>query len=363
MRREMFTKIRNWIIGFLYKWIAKPIFFSMDPEFIHVWMVRFSRVLQSNPVTRAITGFFFTYKNKKLSQKIEGIKFETPLGLAAGFDKDAEIVETIRLSGFGFSEVGSITADPCEGNPRPRLWRIINEKSLRVNYGLKNNGAEAIASRMERTKYKMPVLISIARTNCRETCGRDQGVKDYLRTYKRFKNIGDMDVLNISCPNSYGAETFLKTGNVRALLMEIKKIRNEKPLLLKISPDLNRQSLDEIVELAQMYGVDGFICTNLSKKEKSRGGLSGKNIERKANRVISHIYEKTRGKMLIIGVGGIFSAKDAYKKIKLGANLLQLITGMIYEGPQLMSEINRGMVELLEKDGYSNIQEAVGKGN
>ncbi|MFA5948173.1 MAG: quinone-dependent dihydroorotate dehydrogenase [Candidatus Gracilibacteria bacterium] len=370
--KESIIKIRNNIESFLYKYFAKPIFFLIDPEDIHNIMIIFGRFLGSNLLFRAIVKFFFGYSNKILEQKILGVNFENPIGLAAGFDKSAQIIKLMKDTGFGFTEVGSITGEKCFGNPKPRLWRLKKSKGLVINYGLKNDGAEKIYSRLKNKKFPLPVFISIAKTNCKATAEMQQGIKDYLKSYKIFENIGDFDVLNISCPNAFGGEPFTKPENLKALLAEIKKIRTKKPILLKMPVDISDEQLDKIIEISREYKVDGFICSNLTKKRDNPkiidkdvpavGSISGKPIEEFSNHAIEYIYKKTSTEFLIIGTGGVFSAEDAYKKIKLGASLVQLITGMIFEGPNLISEINQGIAELLKKDGYKNIKEAVGKG-
>ncbi len=358
--KNVLIKLRNSIIGFLYQKIVKPHCFKKDPEKVHDDITKFGKFLGSNPLTRLKTKCLFGYKNKKLEQTILGIKFPNPVGLAAGFDKNAELTAILPATGFGFIEVGSITGEPCEGNPKPRLWRLPDFRSLRVWYGLKNNGSEEISQRLSNKKFKIPIGISIAKTNCAQTVETQAGINDYLKAYQAFKKIGDYYTINISCPNVFGGQPFTDPDKLDTLLEAITKLPKTKPIFIKLSPDLPTEQIDIIIEIAKQYKIDGFICTNLLKKhdlEEKKGGLSGKIVEEKSNKLIKYIYSKTDGSFVIIGVGGIFSAKDAYQKLKAGASLVQLITGMIYEGPQLISEINRGLIELLEKDGYTNISE------
>ncbi len=363
--------IRNTIIRLLYKGILKHIFFQADPEKIHDSMIWFGKVLGSNPITRLLTSIAFYYSNKKLNQNILGINFPNPVGLAAGFDKDAQIINIMKPVSFGYTEVGSITADPCEGNKGKRLWRFPKSKSLLVYYGLKNKGAKVLSNKLRNLKFKIPVGTSIAKTNSKKTIKSSAGIKDYVGGFKAFTNIGDYYTVNISCPNTFGGEPFHNPKKLSKLLKELDKIKTKKPIFLKISPDLNKKSLDSLISIAKKHRVHGFICSNLTKVRDNhklvetdipdKGGFGGKVTEHLANEHISYIYKKTKGKFVIIGCGGISSAEDAYKKIKAGASLVQLITGMIYEGPQLISEINHGLVKLLKKDGYGNISEAVGK--
>lgn len=373
--KEMVIKIRNIVSRFLYKTFAKPIFFLIDPEKIHNIMISAGKFLGSNCITRGFTALAFGYSNKALEQNILGITFKNPLGLAAGFDKDAHLTGLLKEVGFGHEEIGSITGEPCEGNPKPRLWRLKKSKGLVVYYGLKNDGCKKISKRLKNKKFNIPIGVSIAKTNCKATADKEDGIKDYLKAYKAMLEIGDYITINISCPNAFGGLPFSDPSSLNQLLQEIRNVESSKPIFLKLPPDLSEKEIDDIIETADRHKIDGFICTNLTKDRsneeirkhlkdadtKSVGGISGNPIKDLSTKVVSQIYKKTQGRYIIIGCGGVFSAQDAYDKIKAGASLVQLITGMIFEGPQLMSEINQGLVKLLKKDGYKNISEAVGK--
>ena len=365
--------LRNSLLRFFYKFGLKPILFQIDPEKIHNGVLFCGKKFGKNKFMKKIMGFLFSYDNKILEQKILGIKFSNPTGLAAGFDKDGELIEIIPSVGFGFHEIGSITGSPCEGNPKPRLWRLKKSKGLVVYYGLKNKGSEEISERIRSYNFKIPLGTNIARTNDESTVELKEGIKDYVKGFDNFKNIGDYFTVNISCPNTCGGEPFTNPKYLVKLLERLSEIKTKKPVFLKLAPDLTEETLDSIIKVSRNYNIDGFICNNLSKKRNyskiidknvpSKGGISGKLAEASANKTIRYIYSKTKGEFVIIGCGGIFTAEDAYRKIKSGASLVQLITGMIYEGPQVISEINQGLVKLLKKDGYSNISEAIGKNN
>jgi len=383
--KDFLINIRNKIISFLYKTLAKPVFFQIDPETVHNLILIFGKFLGSNPITRFLTKLLFYYSDKKLSQTILGIHFPNPIGLAAGFDKDAELTKILPEVGFGFIEVGSITGLPCEGNPRPRLWRLKKSKGLVVYYGLKNEGCEKIAKKLKtakallwpshqsfaQAKHLIPVGTSIAKTNCKETSSCQTGIDDYVKAYKEFTEIGGYFTINISCPNTFGGEPFTNPEHLDKLLTEIDKIKTQKPIFLKISPDLFNDQINKIIEVVEKHKIKGFICTNITKNRNNakileknlpkEGGVSGRPLKDLSDKLISYVYAKTKGKYVIIGCGGIFTAEDAYKKIRLGASLLQLITGMIFKGPQVISEINQGLAKLLKKDGFKNISEAVGK--
>lgn len=366
---------RNYIARKKYKWILKPIFFKMDPEKIHDRMTAVGKLLGKYSLTQKMANLFWGYSNPALKQSILGINFKNPVGLSAGFDKNAELTEIIPAVGFGFMEVGSITGEICSGNPKPRLWRLKKSKSLAVYYGLKNDGCVAISKRLNKKlnskKFAIPIGINIAKTNCKETVDTEMAIKDYFKAYKAFTNIGDYFTINISCPNAFGGQPFTDSGKLNALLEKIMSIPKNKPIFLKMSPDLTQKEIDEIIEISKKWKIDGFICTNLTKNRNNKniidenvpklGGLSGKVVDNMSDELIRYIYKKTMGGFILIGVGGVFSAEDAYRKIKAGASLVELITGMIFEGPQVISEINLGLVKLLKADGYKNISEAIGQ--
>lgn len=373
MIKEKFVDLRNCLIRFFYQAIFKPIFFQIDPEKIHDWLIKVGQILGSHPITKKLTACFFSYSNKRLEQKIFGITFSNPVGLAAGFDKDGVLTDILPSIGFGFVEIGSITGEPCKGNPKPRLWRLIRSKGLVVHYGLKNQGCEKISQRLKNKNFQIPIGTSIAKTNSQKTVRLDEGIADYLKAYKKFTNIGNYFAINLSCPNVFGGQDFQEPKRLDKLLAEIDQIPTEKPVFLKISPDLERKEIDQIVEVAKKHQVAGFICANVTQKRitkkiaddqvPKKGGISGKPTEELTNDLIGYLYRQTKGKFLIIGCGGVFCAEDAYQKIKLGASLIQLFTGMIFEGPQVVNEINHGLVNLLQKDGLPNISQAIGMAN
>ncbi|MFZ2072224.1 MAG: quinone-dependent dihydroorotate dehydrogenase [Minisyncoccia bacterium] len=368
----------NKLTKITYKYLLKPIFFKFDPEKVHDHMTNVGIFLGKYTITRKLTGLFFRYSNPVLEQKILGINFKNPIGLSAGFDKNATLTDILPEVGFGFEEIGSITGEYCSGNPKPRLWRLKKSKSLAVYYGLKNDGCEAISKRLQNKKFNIPIGISIAKTNCKETVDTDKAILDYFKAYIAFQNIGDYFTINISCPNAFGGQPFTDNKKLESLMEKIFSIPKTKPIFIKISPDLSNQEIDEIINMAEKFKIDGFICTNLTKNRENKniidenipevGGLSGKVVDSMSDDLIRYIYKKTNGhaegrasRFIIMGVGGVFSAEDAYRKIKAGASLIQLITGMIFEGPQLISDVNLGLVKLLKKDGYKNISEAIGK--
>lgn len=369
--RNALVGLRNVLAYSVYQVILKPIFFRFDPENIHDRMLNMGKRLSRYAFTRALTRMGFGYSHPMLAQTVLGIEFKNPIGLAAGFDKNAELTEIIPSVGFGFEEVGSITGEACVGNEKPRLWRLKKSHSLLVNYGLKNDGCEAIAARLSSKHFTFPVGTSIAKTNSPETCELDVGIADYVKAFTQFTTIGAYYTINISCPNAFGGQPFTDPARLDALLSSLDRIPTRKPIFVKFSPDITRENINQIIQVIEKHRVHGFICTNLTKKRENLkikdenvppfGGMSGKIVEDLANDMIKYLYSKVKNKYVIIGCGGVFSAEDAYRKIRLGASLVQLITGMIYQGPQVISEINRGLVRLLKRDGFANIAQAIGR--
>jgi dihydroorotate dehydrogenase len=361
--KDNLVGIRNFLGKLKYKYIWRPFFFIFDPEDVHDRMTTFLQFFGKYTLTRNLTYWCFGYSNKILEQNILGINFKNPVGLAAGFDKNATMIDIMPALGFGF-----MTAKPYEGNQKLRLYRLPEHKTLRVNYGLKNLGAKVLHQRLQNKIWPLPVGISIAKTNARETSEINKGIEDYFFTYKIFQDVGDYFTINISCPNTCEEKPiFAEPKNLDLLLKQFFSIPKNKPVFIKLSPDLEEAQLNGILEVCGKYPIDGFVCTNLTKvnvfNHEGKGGFSGKAVEKLSNEMIRKVYKYYAGKKIIIGVGGIFTAEDAYKKIKAGATLLELITGMIYEGPQVVSDINLGLVKLLKQDGYKNISEAVGKEN
>ena len=363
----------------VYAYVLKPVLFRCDPEFCHDLFTNMGRVIDSNPVTRGLTSLLFGYKHPALKQTYFGMQFDNPVGLAAGFDKNCYLPKLMKACGFGFEECGSITGEPCIGNAKPRLFRLPMSKSLVINYGLKNDGAEVVAKRIaSHGKIGMPLGVSIARTNSEDMVGTDAGIRDFVKAHRHTASLGDYLTINISCPNAFGGESFATPTRLDLLLTELLKVKeSKKPIFLKMALEYQGKDLDGIIDVAIKHKLHGLICCNLLKRRDhpalkdppplipAKGGISGRATYDLSNEMISHVYKRTRKtgldhEFLVIGVGGIFTAEHAYKKIRCGASLVQMITGMIYQGPQVVSEINRGLVELLKRDGFQSVSEAIG---
>ena len=381
----------NFIVGLRNKimWLGfraiRPLIFLMEPEQAHYSLKRVGVLLGSNPVTKWLTALLMDYNHKSLAITVDGIDYRNPVGLSAGFDKDGELTKIYPSIGFGLAELGSFTGEICPGNPGKRLFRMIKSKAIVVWYGLNNEGAETISKRLAKEDFgRLRVGINAANSNLTPEFDLEMSINDYLKTMKLFKDIGDYYDVNISCPNTQDGEPFVDKKNLDALLTRInEEIRpiSDKPIYVKLAADMTLDEINTIVDGCVEHGMDGVVCTNLAKPQfntehrpeeyptvdgrlpKGKGAMSGLPLQRISTNVIRHVYRRTRGKLTIIGVGGIFTAKDAYEKITSGASLLHMITTMIFDGPQNINEINRGLVKLLKKDGFETMAEAVGSRN
>ena len=383
--------MKNFIVGIRNKilWLGyqalRPLIFLMDPEDAHYSLKRIGVFLGSNPITRGLTSLLMDYNHKSLAITVDGIDYRNPVGLSAGFDKDGELTKIYPSIGFGLAELGSFTGEICPGNPGKRLFRMIKSKAIVVWYGLNNEGSETISKRLANEDFgRLRVGINAANSNLTPEFDLEMSINDYLKTMKLFKDIGDYYDVNISCPNTQDGEPFVDKKNLDALLTRInEEIRpiSDKPIYVKLAADMTLDEINTIVDGCVEHGMDGVVCTNLAKPQfntehrpeeyptvdgrlpKGKGAMSGLPLQRISTNVIRHVYRRTRSKLTIIGVGGIFTAKDAYEKITSGASLLHMITTMIFDGPQNINEINRGLVKLLKKDGFETMAEAVGSRN
>ena len=352
----------------LYTSALKPLLFKCDPENVHNHTMKMGVFCGKHWLTRQWIKLCYAYKHPMLEITVSGIHFPNPVGLAAGFDKNAKLTDILPSVGFGFAELGSVTGKPCVGNPKPRLWRLPKDKGIAVWYGLCNEGAKNVAKRLRKKKFDIPMGMSVAKTNDASIKGKDS-IQDYCKAYQAVKSVGSYITINISCPNTGDGRSFQDPKLLEQLLKKIGKLK--KPVFVKIGPDLKKAQVDKLIALVKKYNLAGFVVANLTHSRlglktakeqvrKTKGGISGLHTQKKSNELLRYIYKKTKGSLILIGVGGIFTAEDAYEKIKDGASLVQLITGMIYKGPGVIKEINKGLVRLLEADGYNSIADAIG---
>jgi dihydroorotate dehydrogenase len=322
----------------------------------------------------------FCYQNPRLAQSLWGLKFINPLGLAAGYDKDGLAAGIWSSFGFGFAELGAVTLHPQPGNPRPRLFRLPLDRAALNRMGANNQGAAAMAATLAQIWQRKPRPISIGINLCKsKITPLEEASPDYLGSFRYLQNLADYFVVNVSSPNTPGLRS-LQAGEQLEPIFETLQGENpaQKPILVKISPDLAPEAIATIVSLAQNYHLAGVIATNTttSRKglntkilaatgkplEEEAGGISGFPLRQRSTEIIRFIWRQTQGKLPIIGVGGIFTAEDAWEKIIAGASLLQFYTGWVYQGPWMVKEILTGLITKLDENGLSHISEAVGYG-
>ncbi len=364
----------------MYKYL-RPLIFILNSEVIHELMLWLGEKIFGYFPFKQFFSSVYTFNHPALEQKFLGIKFKNPVGVPGGFDKSARMLDFWPSLGLGFIEIGSVTARGGKGNAKPRMWRLPEDRAVINRMGLNNIGADAMEKKLEARARsnegicRIPLGINIAKTHSTEILG-EQGIEDYCYTFKKLHRFGDYILINVSCPNTAEGKTFEECESLEALLIEIKKIIDQekvhKPVLVKLSPDISFQDLDAILDITEKYGVAGYVLANCAHGMREglktsqaklesigRGGLSGEPIRKKTTELIRHAYKRLK-RPCIIGLGGISSAADAYEKIRAGASLVQVYSGLIYEGPGLPKKICKGLVKLLEKDGFKNIAEAVG---
>ena len=357
---------------------VKPLLFKQKPDTVHEHLLQIGSRLQRLRIIRSLVHGLWAYENSAmLGQEVLGISFRNPIGLSAGFDKNFEILPMLKSIGFGFMEGGSLTYQSCAGNPKPWFYRLPKTKSLVVNAGLANQGVTKIIDRIKTyspsTFSDFPLNISVAKTNSKAAANEADAIADYAGSLSHIKKaaVGSMITLNISCPNTFGGEPFTTPELLERLLQKVDELHMAQPLFIKMPADLSWAEFDGLLTVAAKHRIAGITISNLTKDRGQaklidplpvtvKGGLSGKPTWELSNNLLRQTYKKYHERFVIIGVGGVFSAEDAYTKIKLGASLVELITGMIFEGPQLIGQINQGLVALLKRDGYQTVGEAIG---
>lgn len=368
------------MIKFVYKKIIKPILFKFQADDVHVFFLKKGKVLGDMSFTKNLTKKLFSFEDPFLKTEVSGMKFQNPIGLAAGFDYDADLIDILPSVGFGFHTIGTVTNLPYAGNPRPMLGRLPKSKSLIVNKGFKSRGIDSVLNKINfRRENSIPLGVSIGATNKSYKKIEDMAEDAYLAFEKVLKvDYFDYYELNISCPNLINVENlkekFDDPVGFAILLNKLSYLNINKPLFIKMYAEKNADETVSLLEVAKDYKwVSGVIISNLVKdrtnkkfnkseiEKAGKGNFSGKPTEEFANNLISEVYKKYKDRFIIIGCGGVFTGADAYEKIKRGASLVQMITGMIYEGPSVIGEINKDLVKLLKKDCYEHVSEAVGE--
>jgi dihydroorotate dehydrogenase len=340
----------------MYKFF-RPLLFSVDPEKIHAWVFDILRLKSALPGFQSILRMLYDFKDPALERKLFGLTFKNPVGLAAGLDKNAKVIDALSCLGFGFIEIGTLTPKPQPGNDRPRLFRLPEDQALINRLGFNNEGVIAAVNRLRKRRSTVVVGGNIGKN---KWTPNDSAWEDYLYCFNALYQHVDYFVVNVSSPNTPGLRELQEKKPLEELLQRVKDLSltkpKVKPVLLKIAPDLTSGQLDDIVDISRTTAIDGIIATNTTisrdglqtESEKlaaiGAGGLSGKPLARQSTEVIRYLREALGKNFPIIGVGGIMSPEDAVEKLQAGADLIQLYTGFIYEGPALIKRINKAIL-------------------
>ncbi len=361
----------------IYTRILRPLAFRCDAERLHNLAISAAeRASASTALCASLTGHYVR-DYERLQCTVAGLRFRNPLGMAAGYDKNGRGVPLWTALGFGHIEIGSISAEPSAGNPRPRLWRVPEERGLIVNYGLPNHGAECVARRLAEARISVPLGINIVNTNHgpqSPPASDDAIVDDYIRSIRRLDAEAGYFMLNLSCPNTADGRAFASdAARLRLLLVAVRSAAPVKPVFLKVAPFGDLRTLDKFLE--QVDGVPivrGFgvnlppgkplpLAVPAARLSAMPGAVSGRPCQEIMDRAGAELYRRMdRKRYVLIGTGGVSDAAAAYRKIRLGASLVQMLTALVYEGPGIVRSITAGLEELLERDGFANVADAVG---
>ncbi len=341
----------------------KSLLFKLDPETAHHLAMTGLRIVDAFPGILSPWQEKLVVEDDRLSQRIFGVTFPNPVGLAAGFDKDGVAIRAMRALGFGYTEVGTVTPRPQPGNPRPRLWRHVHEEALQNAMGFNNEGAAHLKRRLERLyPYEIPIGVNIGKN---KTTPETDALEDYRFGIETFKNLCDYLVVNISSPNTPGLRDLQNEVFIDALFQMATQL-TDKPVFLKIAPDMSPSQAVDLCTKAIEAGARGIIATNTSVDYKlvryplDRGGISGRPIREKSFAIFEAVAKELYGHTTLISVGGIDSGAEAFRRLKAGASLVQVLTGFIYRGPMLAATINRTLLHLMEREGFTDISEVIG---
>lgn len=365
------------MLSWLYRKIARPILFTQDAELIHNLTLKSLQYMSRS--AHLCRGINCLCSSPELPVSLLGLRFPNPIGLAAGMDKGGVALRAWEAMGLGFSEIGAVTWYAQPGNPPPRVFRAIPEGAIVNRMGFNNEGAKALVEVLEKCKARgawphHPVGINLGKS---KKTPLDEAPKDYASSLLVLKEWGDFFVVNVSSPNTPNLRKLQDKDALKAIFSQLQEVNHKgnkapKPIFLKVAPDLTFEALEEIVKLLPKLEIAGIVATNttitrpetshakVKKVYEETGGLSGKPLRQRSTEMIEFLYRNTGGQVPIIGVGGIFNAEDAWEKITHGACLLQIFTGLVYEGPQVCRQINTGLEAKLREHGYKTIQEAVG---
>lgn len=335
----------------MYK-LFRPLLFKLQPETIHHMIVRLLRILHYVPFARCIMRAIFGRRSPVLEREVLGLKFPNPVGLAAGFDKDAEVYDMLGALGFGFVEIGTVTPKGQNGNPKPRCFRLPKDSAIINRMGFNNRGVQNAVKNLRRRK---PGLIVGGNIGKNTLTPNEQAPCDYLKAFRALYDYVDYFVVNVSCPNVACLTALQSKASTMAIIDPLRKFRqgqtDYRPILLKISPDLTDEQVDQMIEVVQESKIDGIVATNTTTSREGlksdparvtaigKGGLSGGPLTLRSREMVRHIHEKTEGRLPIIGVGGVMTVEDAEAMLEAGASLVQVYSGFIYEGPGFVKRI------------------------
>ncbi|HXI69349.1 MAG TPA: quinone-dependent dihydroorotate dehydrogenase [Verrucomicrobiae bacterium] len=367
----------------LYRDWVRPMLFAQDAERAHNSALKMLGLVSRSRIACAVLGSICGAP--ELPVRVFGLKFPNPVGLAAGMDKHAVAVPAWEKLGFGFSELGGVTWHPQPGNPRPRMFRAVADEAIVNRMGFNNSGAEAVAKKLLQWKKRRrwphhPIGINLGKSKITPL---EEAAEDYAGSFHALRGLADFFVINVSSPNTPGLRQLQDKAALDQILAAIQKENAPQPadpspqpaILVKVAPDLSFEALDEILELAGPRKIAGIVATNTTiarpetddaeaqKIYTETGGLSGRPLRHRSTEIIRYLYKQTNGKLPIIGVGGIFDAEDAWEKIAAGASLVQVYTGLVYEGPGIARKIVRGLIQRMEREGVRSLKEVVGSAN
>jgi dihydroorotate dehydrogenase len=376
----------------VYRYFLRPILFKTCPEFAHDIVKKTAQILQAIPGGTWFLSALYEYKDEILNTTVDGVDYANPLLISAGFDKTGILPPVVHNLGFGGIELGSFSKYQHDGNPGVRLWRAVNSQSINVWYGLNNDGSEYVSKHVAPQWAKAQAVIGVSGSATNGVIGEADATDDLLTTYERLGGFGDYFTINLSCPNLGVDNPYYDLGNLERLLKAVRIVRSQngwdtRPVYCKIGPDHSDNEICHFIDIMHKHGVDGILTCNLTKNRRlvpeddrtthvisgfeyqtrvmpyDRGGMSGSLLRPMTNHItrVCGQHVKDRGyNFTIISIGGCDSAEDAYLKIRSGASLIHLITSMIFHGPQIGKEINKGLAELIKRDGFNSVAEAVG---
>ena len=360
----------------VYPFLYKHVFSKFDPETMHHLIMVLLRITSRPVISRTLLSRIFFINDQRLAVSALGLRFPNPIGIASGFDKNAEAVLALSSLGFGFIEVGTVTPLPQKGNPKPRLFRLLEDRAIINRLGFPNAGCAVVCGNLERVRQSSDVIVAASLGKNRETV-LEESVQDYVNCMRALYWYSDLLVINVSSPNMPGLRMLQRRSFLESIATETlaygrraaKELGcKEKPILVKISPDLGEAELDDLLEVVVTSGIAGIIATNTTIRRKSlitehreeMGGLSGRPLRAISTELIRLMYTRTGGRVPIIGVGGIFTPLDALEKLAAGASLLQASTGFVYQGPNFAKSINQGLLDFMDSWGIRALQELVG---